>query len=50
MTQPLGGGKVVDYTWAQAMDQARRMATHLQGRGLSPARALPSCPRTARIS
>ncbi|HEY8048194.1 MAG TPA: AMP-binding protein, partial [Ramlibacter sp.] len=33
LTQPLGGGRVVDYTWAQAMDQARRMAAHLRGLG-----------------
>ncbi|HKB55631.1 MAG TPA: AMP-binding protein [Ramlibacter sp.] len=36
LTQPVGGGKVVDFTWAQMMDQARRMARHLQGRGLQP--------------
>ena len=36
LTQPLGGGPVADTTWAQAMDQARRMATHLQSRGLAP--------------
>ncbi len=36
LTQPLGGGRVVDYTWAQAMDQARRMATHLQSLGFVP--------------
>ena len=34
MTQPLGGGKVVDYTWGETIDQARRMAAHLQSRGL----------------
>jgi long-chain acyl-CoA synthetase len=34
MTQPLGGGKVVDYTWGETVDQARRMAAHLQSRGL----------------
>ncbi len=34
LTQPLGGGAVADYTWAQVVDQARRMAAHLQGRGL----------------
>ena len=28
LTQPLGGGQVKDYTWAQTMDQARRMAAH----------------------
>ncbi len=35
LTQPTGGGKVVDYTWAQTVDQARRMAAHLQSRGLA---------------
>jgi long-subunit acyl-CoA synthetase (AMP-forming) len=33
LTQPVGGGKVVDYTWAQVIDQSRRMAAHLQSRG-----------------
>lgn len=36
LTQPVGGGQVADYTWAQMMDQARRMARHLQERGLQP--------------
>ena len=36
LTQPLGGGRVVDYTWAQTLDQARRMATHLQSLGFAP--------------
>ena len=27
---------MIDYTWAQMMDQARRMARHLQDRGLQP--------------
>ena len=31
--QPLGGDRVVEYTWAEVMDQARRMATHLAGLG-----------------
>ncbi|RLA49819.1 MAG: AMP-binding acetyl-CoA synthetase, partial [Gammaproteobacteria bacterium] len=30
MTQPLGDGKVVDYTWAETMNEARRMAAHLR--------------------
>jgi long-subunit acyl-CoA synthetase (AMP-forming) len=34
LTQPIGGGRVIDYTWAQVLDQARRMAAHLQSRGL----------------
>jgi long-subunit acyl-CoA synthetase (AMP-forming) len=36
LTQPIGGGQVVDYTWAQTLDQARRMAAHLQSLGLEP--------------
>ncbi|MFO1219207.1 MAG: AMP-binding protein [Burkholderiaceae bacterium] len=41
LTQPVGGGQVVDYTWAQVLDQSRRMAAHLQSRGF---------PRGARIA
>jgi len=41
LTQPVGGGQVVDYTWAQVLDQSRRMASHLQSRGY---------PRGARIA
>ncbi|MBI5609725.1 MAG: AMP-binding protein [Deltaproteobacteria bacterium] len=36
LTQPTGAGAVVDYTWGQVMDQARRMAAHLQSLGLQP--------------
>jgi len=36
LTQPLGKGVVVDYTWRQMMDQARRMATHLKSLGFEP--------------
>jgi long-subunit acyl-CoA synthetase (AMP-forming) len=36
MTQPIGDGKVETYTWAQGMDQVRRMAAHLQTLGLEP--------------
>ncbi len=41
LTQPVGGGRVVDYTWGQVVDQARRMAAHLQSLGL---------PRGARVA
>jgi len=34
LTQPLGQGRVQDYTWGQTVDQARRMAAHLQSLGL----------------
>lgn len=30
MTQPIGNGEVVEYTWAETMNQARRMAAHLR--------------------
>ncbi len=36
LTQPLGGGEVRDYTWAQVMDETRRMAAHLKSLGLPP--------------
>jgi long-subunit acyl-CoA synthetase (AMP-forming) len=36
LTQPVGGGQVVDYTWGQVMDQARRMAAHLRSRAFEP--------------
>ena len=36
LTQPLGNGKVAEYTWAQSMDQVRRMAAHLRSLELPP--------------
>ena len=36
MTQPMGNGQVVELTWSQAMDQARRMAAHLGSLGFEP--------------
>ena len=33
MTQPMGAGQVLDITWRDAADQARRMATWLQSHG-----------------
>jgi long-chain acyl-CoA synthetase len=36
LTQPVGGGEVVSYTWAQVLDEARRMAAHLKSQGLEP--------------
>lgn len=36
LTQPTGGGQVVDYTWRQTLDQSRRMAAHLKAQGLEP--------------
>ena len=34
LTQPMGGGVVRDHTWREVMDQARRMAAHLQSLGV----------------
>lgn len=36
LTQPVGHGQVLDYSWAQTLDQARRMAAHLRSRGFEP--------------
>jgi long-chain acyl-CoA synthetase len=34
--QPTGGGVVKEITWAEALDEARRMATHLASLGFPP--------------
>jgi len=36
MTQPTGGGSVRTYSWAQTLDEARRMAAYLQSFGFPP--------------
>jgi long-subunit acyl-CoA synthetase (AMP-forming) len=36
LTQPLGQGQVRDYTWRETLDEARRMARHLQSQGFEP--------------
>ncbi len=36
MTQPVGDGQTIDYTWAETLDQARRMANHLRSLDLPP--------------
>jgi long-chain acyl-CoA synthetase len=36
LTQPMGAGVVRDWTWAQAMQDARRMAAYLKGLGYEP--------------
>jgi len=36
LVQPIGGGQVIEYRWAQIMDQVRRMAAHLQSLDLPP--------------
>jgi hypothetical protein len=40
LTQPMGGGVVRDFSWAQTMDEARRVAVWL--RAGSPDHAWPS--------
>lgn len=36
LTQPMGDGVTIDFTWSQVGDQVRRMATHLQVQGWEP--------------
>jgi long-chain acyl-CoA synthetase len=36
LTQPTGGGQVVDYTWRQVLDQSRRMAAYIKAQGFEP--------------
>ena len=36
LSQPMGGGKVRDFTWAEVSDQVRRMATYLKAQGWEP--------------
>ena len=36
LTQPMGGGALKDFTWAEVADQVRRMAAHLQAQGWEP--------------
>ena len=35
-TQPIGGGKVAEYTWRDIMSEVRRMAAHLSSLGFPP--------------
>ena len=37
LTQPTGGGELRAYTWAQLMDETRRMAAHLVSLNFAPA-------------
>ncbi len=36
MTQPMGGDVLQEFSWRQALDQARRIAAHLKSLGLEP--------------
>ena len=36
LTQPIGNNQVIDYTWGETLDQARRMAAHLRSLNFEP--------------
>ena len=36
MTQPLGGGRIDDFSWARTLDEAKRMAAHLRSLNFPP--------------
>ncbi|NBO42281.1 MAG: AMP-binding acetyl-CoA synthetase, partial [Betaproteobacteria bacterium] len=36
MTQPIGNGQVIDYSWRETLKQARSMAAYLQAQNLAP--------------
>ncbi|MFM8823770.1 MAG: AMP-binding acetyl-CoA synthetase, partial [Limnohabitans sp.] len=36
MTQPIGQGQVIDYTWRETLRQARSMAGYLKAQNLAP--------------
>jgi long-chain acyl-CoA synthetase len=36
LVQPVGGGRVAEYTWRRMLDEARRMAAHLKSRNFEP--------------
>lgn len=36
LTQPLGAGETLDYTWRKVLDQSRRMAAHIRSLGFQP--------------
>jgi long-chain acyl-CoA synthetase len=43
--QPIGGGNVKTWTWAQAVGEARRMATYLERLGLPPGSRVAICSK-----
>jgi len=45
LTQPMGGGPVKTWTWAEALDEARRMATYLKGLGLPDKSPIALCSK-----
>ena len=45
LTQPLGGGRVAEYTWSQAVAEARRMAAYLKSLGYEPGSKIAICSK-----
>jgi long-chain acyl-CoA synthetase len=45
LTQPIGPGTVKDYTFAEVMGQARRMASYLRSLGLPPGSSIAMCSK-----
>jgi long-chain acyl-CoA synthetase len=45
LTQPIGPGNVKDYTFAEVMGQARRMASYLRSLGLPPGSSIAMCSK-----
>ena len=45
LTQPLGGGRVAEYTWAEAVGEARRMAAYLKSLGYEPGSKIAICSK-----
>ena len=45
LTQPLGGGRVAEYTWSKAVDEARRMAAYLKSLGYEPGSKIAICSK-----
>jgi long-chain acyl-CoA synthetase len=43
--QPIGGGNVKTWTWSQAVGEARKMATYLEGLGLPPGSRVAICSK-----
>jgi long-chain acyl-CoA synthetase len=43
--QPIGGGNVKTWTWAQAVGEARKMATYLERLGLPPGSRVAICSK-----
>jgi long-chain acyl-CoA synthetase len=40
LTQPMGGGQVLDFRWADVLDQSRRIASYLTEQGYPPGSAI----------